>query len=96
MQVRSAPSIAARDPRKASFVDLTAHHVARSRVRSLSRSTARAHVREAIHLTADLISLASGRAMSVARQKSLATIAIFQLEGSLSCQKSIPYQNCQI
>lgn len=48
----------ARDPRKASFIDLTAHHVVRSRARSLSRSAARAHVREAIHLTGDPISRA--------------------------------------
>lgn len=57
-KIRAWHSCRARDPRKASFVDLTAHHVTHSRVRSLSRSAARAHVREAIHMTDDLISRA--------------------------------------
>lgn len=50
-----------RSTHKASFIDLTTHRasrrvVARAYTRSLSRSAARAHVREPIHLTGNLIS----------------------------------------
>lgn len=69
-KIHAQHSCRARDPRKASFIDLTAHHVVRSRVRSLSRSAARAHVRETIHLTGDPISRAVAPWAQHSRRKS--------------------------